>query len=83
MATAIEEVRDEIIQHFKDNPTHGYNCACLDEQLRKVKQAMRVSEYWGHEEDAATDKAMNAVEYVFYSAAKGVHRWQKSKKEYL
>jgi hypothetical protein len=28
--TTIRELREAVLKHFKDNPTHGNGCACLD-----------------------------------------------------
>lgn len=27
----------DVVQHGKDNPTHGTNCACLDKYIREVR----------------------------------------------
>lgn len=30
-------ILEDAIQHGKDNPTHGTNCACMDRLIRELK----------------------------------------------
>lgn len=41
METTIEQVLKLMAEHAKQNPTHGYNCACKDHHLRLGKNIIR------------------------------------------
>jgi hypothetical protein len=66
------EVFDEILQHFKDNPTHGHNCSCLDPIIREIR--VQMSQYmipWKQEDQTSpAQKAKAAIKYVLHVSSR-------------
>jgi lipoate synthase len=73
---------EEIKQHYKDNPTHGTNCVCMDQYAREIRNAFTVSDIWAHEEEDHVAKAMRAVEGILHMVVTSLHRYQRSNKPY-
>ncbi len=36
----LADVLQDVVRHGLDNPTHGFNCACLDKFIREVRSAV-------------------------------------------
>ena len=36
----VAEIFSDIVEHGREHPDHGYNCACLDQYLRELKRAV-------------------------------------------
>lgn len=41
MARSLEEILSDVVQHGKDNPNHGFNCTCMDQFIREVRDQVK------------------------------------------
>ncbi len=37
---ALEKIIENIKRHQEENPTHGVGCSCMDEEVRRLRQAI-------------------------------------------
>jgi len=67
----IGEVIADIRQHYRDEPTHGYNCICMDQRIREVRQLFRdgfADRPAGDKISREDYKSMTSLRYVFDTA---------------
>ena len=75
----MQEIAQEIKQHYEENPGHGIGCVCLDKYISELKREFRITEFWLHEEGGATEKAGRAMSGVLHSVWQNIYHYQRSK----
>ena len=64
-----KEISEWIDQHYRDNPSHGAGCACLDQMIREIRELLRplvpTNEMWRSASDDRR-RVMRAKEYVLH-----------------
>lgn len=75
----MQQIAQEIKQHYVDNPTHGVGCSCIDKYGPELRREFSITPYWLHEEDEATMKAGHTMAGILYRVASNLYQFQRSK----
>lgn len=63
-------LRVACLRHAVEFPTHGINCACMDENIREVRRKTKVVGIYGDPGGVAATNAQLRVYYVLSMAGK-------------
>lgn len=75
----MKEIAEEIVQHYKDNPSHGVGCTHMDNFSRELRSEFQVTPYWLHEESPEVEKGGRALTAILFRISADMYHYQKSK----